>query len=282
LNAEVNVEKGAALRTKIIKVAALSRRLWWSALIVLAGMAIMIRLGFWQLDRLAQRRAYNAELVHQLALPPLSLAGDVLPIELRAGGDLAALKNRSATARGTYDFSHQVVLKLQSWQGQPGAHLITPLLIEGSSRAELAVLVDRGWVPYTEATPQSLPQFDEPGPVTVTGFIQLSQPLPTDSSRPAGPQTEWYRLDIAALQAQMPYQLLPVYIQQSPPPGPGGNVKLPYRVEPVFDLSDGPHLSYAIQWYSFALIFGGGYVYYVYKNAAAFMPHQGEDTHEYN
>ena len=252
------------------KVAALSRRLWWSALVVLVGMAIMIRLGFWQLDRLAQRRAYNATLVHQLALPPLSLAGGALPVELSEGSNLTALKNRSASARGTYDFSRQVVLKLQNWEGAPGAHLITPLLIEGSSRA---VLVDRGWVPYTE----SQHQFDEPGPVTVTGLIQLSQPLPAAQAappKPGDPQTDWYRLDIAAIQAQMPYQLLPVYIQQSPPPG--GNSTLPYRVEPVFDLSDGPHLGYAIQWYSFALIFGGGYGYYVYKNAAAFMPHQGE------
>jgi surfeit locus 1 family protein len=261
------------MAVQMIKVAALSRRLWWSALIVLIGMAVMVRLGFWQLDRLAQRRAYNAALAHQLALPPLPLAGDTLPVELRDSGDLTALKNRSASARGTYDFSHQVVLKLQNWEGAPGVHLITPLLIEGGSRA---VLVDRGWVPYTEATPESQRQFDEPGPVTVTGLIQLSQPLPAASSQPAGPQAEWYRLDIAAIQAQMPYPLLPITIQQSPPPG--GNVKLPYRVEPVLDLSDGPHLSYAIQWYSFALIFGGGYIYYVYKNAAAFMPHQGEDA----
>jgi surfeit locus 1 family protein len=275
LNAEVNVEKGTPYRTKMGKAAALARRLWWSALIVLAGMAIMIRLGFWQLDRLAERRASNAELVRQLALPPLSLSGDALPAELRAGADLTALKNRAASARGTYDFSHQVVLKLQSWQGQPGAHLITPLLIEGSSRA---VLVDRGWVPYAEATPQALPQFDEPGPVTVTGRIQLSQPLPAASARPTSLQADWYRLDIAAIQAQVPYQLLPIAIQQSPPPGRGGIAKLPYRVEPVFDLSDGPHLSYAIQWYSFALIFGGSYVIYVYKNAARLMPHQGENA----
>ncbi len=232
----------------------------------------MVRLGFWQLDRLAQRRASNAELVQQLALPPLSLAGDALPAELVDGGDLTALKNRAASARGTYDFSHQVVLKLQNWQGQPGVHLITPLLIEGSSRAVLAVLVDRGWVPYAEAAPDSQRQFDEPGPVTVTGRFQLSQPLPAAATQPGSPQAEWYRLDIAALQAQVPYPLLPVYIQQSPPPG--GNVKLPYRVEPVYDLSDGPHLSYAIQWYSFAVIFGGGYGYYVYKNAARFMPHK--------
>ncbi len=255
----------------------LSRQLWWSAIIVLVAMAVMIRLGFWQLDRLAQRRASNAELIHQLALPPLSLASNTLPVELAAGSDVTALKNRAASVRGTYDFSHQVVLKLQSWEGQPGVHLVTPLIIEGSSQA---ILVDRGWVPYSEATPENQRQFDEPGPVAVTGRIELSQPLPAAATQPGSPQTEWYRLDIAAIQAQMPYPLLPVYIQQSPPAG--GNAELPYRVEPVYDLSDGPHLSYAIQWYSFAGILGGVYITYVYKNAARFMPHKETILNEIN
>ncbi len=259
------------------KVVTLSRQLWWSATIVLVAMAVMIRLGFWQLDRLAQRRASNAALIHQLALPPLSLVGGTLPVELAAGSDLTALKNRATSVRGTYDFSHQVVLKLQSWEGQPGVHLITPLLIEGNSQA---VLVDRGWVPYSETAPDHQRQFDEPGSVTVTGRIELSQPLPAAAAQPGSPQTEWYRLDIAAIQAQVPYPLLPVYIQQSPLPG--GNAKLPYRVEPVYDLSDGPHLSYAIQWYSFAVILGCVYVYYVYKNAARFMPHKETILNEIN
>ena len=256
----------------MINIATLGRRLWWPTLLVLVGMGVLVRLGFWQLDRLALRQAYNAETAHRLALPPLLLTGDALPVELGQGGDVAALKNRPASARGAYDFSHQVVLKLQNWQGAPGVHLVTPLLIEDSSRA---VLVDRGWVPDAEAAPEKQHQFDEPGPVAVTGLIQLSQTLPAAPSKPAGPQADWYRLDIAAIQAQMPYQLLPVYIQQSPPPG--GDSTLPYRVEPVFDLSDGPHLGYAVQWYIFALIFGGGYGYYVYKHAASFMPHKGED-----
>jgi surfeit locus 1 family protein len=233
-----------------------NRRWWWSTLLVLLGMAVLIRLGFWQLDRLAERRAYNAETAQQLALPPLSLTGESLP------DDLTNLKTRRATAHGEFDFSRQVALKHQNWMNAPGIHLITPLVIEGSSRA---VLVDRGWVPTDQAAAENWSQFDESGPVTVTGFIQLSQTLPEDSantgqSMPAGPQSEWYRVDIGAIQTQMPYELLPIYILQSPS---GDNSRLPYRVEPEFDLSDGPHLGYAIQWYIFALILGVIYVRYV-------------------
>ena len=47
---------------------------------------------------------------------------------------------------------------------------------------------------------------------------------------------------------------------------PTDNNRLPYRDEPVFDLSDGPHIGYAIQWFTFALILGLGYIGYVGKH----------------
>ncbi len=48
--------------------------------------------------------------------------------------------------------------------------------------------------------------------------------------------------------------LLPVYLLQSP--APEGNVTLPYRSEPEVDLSEGPHLGYALQWFAFAITAG--------------------------
>ncbi len=246
-----------------------NRRWWWTTLLVLLGMALLARLGFWQLDRLGQRRARNTELVQQLALPPLSLTGESLP------DDLTSLRNRTASARGTFDFSHQIALKHQNWMNAPGIHLIAPLVIEGSSRA---VLVDRGWLPTDQAAPESWSGFDEVGPVTAVGSVQLSQTLPGNTSPiPAYPQTEWYRVDIDAIQAQMPYDLLPIYILQLP--ADDGRAALPYRIEPEFDLSDGPHLGYAIQWYIFALILGIIYVRVVSKNRAGY-PSPGGNAEE--
>lgn len=226
------------------------RRYWLSTLLVLAAVAVMVRLGFWQLNRLEQRRARNVRIARQLALPPLALTGNnLLP------DDLSGLKTRRVTARGRFDFSRQVALIYQNYRNQAGIHLITPLLIEGSNRA---VLVDRGWIPQADALPAAWPRFDEPGPVDVTGFIRLPETRPRTDT---GPQTGWFRVDVAALQAQMPYELLPIYIQQSPPAG--AETALPYRTAPEFDLSDGPHLGYAIQWYLFAVILAAGYAGYL-------------------
>ena len=237
-----------------------SRQYWWATLVVIFGMIVLARLGIWQLDRLEQRKARNVEIARQLELPPLSLTGEAM-----LGDDLIGLKNRRATARGEFDFSHQMALLYQNLHDTPGIHLITPLVIEGSSQA---VLVDRGWVPVDQAAQENWPQFDEPGPVSVTGFIRLSETLPARSgdasqSQVARPQSDWYRVDIKAIQGQAPYDLLPVYILQAPPEG--RDITLPYEVEPGFDLSNGPHLGYAIQWFLFALILGIIYISYINK-----------------
>ncbi|RME50421.1 MAG: SURF1 family protein [Caldilineae bacterium] len=247
--------------------AAMVSRQWrWATLLVLAGMLVLARLGIWQLDRLEQRRARNAQTAQQLALPPLPLTGDPLP------ADLESLKLRQASARGTFDFGHQIVLKLQNWNdasvpdslGAPvqavGVDVITPLVIAGTSKA---VLVNRGWLPEAEASPERLAAYNQPsGEVTVVGRIALSQKPPRGPAPPpATPQQAWYRVDIEAIQPQMPYELLPIYLVQSPDGAEPGT--LPYRRTIEVDLSEGRHMGYAIQWFAFSLLLGGGYVYYI-------------------
>jgi surfeit locus 1 family protein len=259
---------GLSLLTRLF-----SRQWWWVTLVILLGMAVLARLGVWQLDRLEQRRARNAELIQQLALPPLALPGEPLP------DDLSSLRNRRASVSGVFDFSHQVALIHQNWMNTPGIHLIAPIVIEGSSQA---VLVDRGWLPTDQAAPETWSRFDEAGPLRVIGFIQLSQTLPAGSQARAQLvqtelQPEWYRVDIQAIQAQMPYELLPFYVLQSPPDSGSGD--LPYRADPEFDLSEGPHLGYAIQWFIFALILGIIYVSYVSKKESSRLATE-QNAHE--
>ena len=105
--------------------------------------------------------------------------------------------------------------------------------------------------------------------MTVTGYIRLTEAPPQPESGPkqtfqtgertaTSLQLEWYRVDIDAIQAHLPYEVHPIYLQQSS--SDGERVNLPYRIEPQIDLSDGPHLGYATQWYLFALILGVGYI----------------------
>ena len=248
-----------------------SRKWWWTTLLVIAAAGVMARLGVWQLDRLAQRRAFNTRVSAQLAQPPLELIGETLAADpaLRSGQALVDMEYRSVTVSGTYDFSQQVALRNQVWDaGQAtdriGVHLLTPLVIAGTDQA--AIIVDRGWIPLEQAAPEAWSKFDEPGTVEVKGVIRLSQSRGDfgSVSDPAGDLREWNLVNLPRIGEQISRPLLPVYIQQSPAPPWRA---LPYRTQPELDLSEGPHFGYAVQWFVFAAMLGIGYPFYVRQSS---------------
>ena len=218
-------------------------------------MIVLARLGIWQLDRLAQRRASNAVIAASLETPPFDLNNTPIPL------DLSSWENRLVDASGSFDYDRQILLKVQNWDSRAGVHLITPLVMDDGQKA---VLVDNGWIPDAERGVEARSAYDVPGEVTIDGYIALSQALSRGSAAtPEGPQDEVYRVDIAEIQQQLPYELLPFYIIQSPV---DNNAALPYRLERQIDLSEGPHLSYAVQWFIFSIGLGVAYLLFVRKN----------------
>jgi surfeit locus 1 family protein len=221
-------------------------------LTIIALTLLFVFLGFWQLQRLGQRRAANARIIARMDQPALALDGSALNPEQ---ADL-----RRATVRGVYDPAHEIVLRNRTYNDSPGVHVITPLRISGS---DAAILVDRGWIPYDQADPARRAAFAPPaGAVEVPGILRRPQTrttalTPADVAPADGsPLTAWHRVDIARIQAQTPYPLLPVFMEQA---RTEGAFALP-RPDPDIALDEGPHLFYAIQWFAFALIASLGYV----------------------
>lgn len=239
----------------------LSRQWWWTTLLVLAAVGVMVRLGLWQLERLAQRRAFNARVLAQQTQPPLELVGAAL------AADLAAMEYRTVTVTGSYDHSQEVLLRNQVRNDRLGVHLLTPLRIAGSGQA---VLVDRGWVPAEQAAAALRAQFAEPGQVTVRGIIRRSQPrpdfggVPDPPTAPGGRLEAWNTVNLERIAQQTGDPLLPIYIQQAPDPAWAG---LPARSQPVLDLTEGSHLGYAVQWFIFAVILALGYPRFLWLQA---------------
>jgi surfeit locus 1 family protein len=229
-----------------------SKRWRWATLLVLVLTAVFIRLGIWQLDRLEQRRAQNAAIVAVLDTPPYQMAAAPMP-------DAQQIPGRWVTVTGTYDLDHQMLLILQNWQNRAGVNLITPLLLDGG---DTAVLIDRGWIPNEEQ--DNLAAYDVSGPVTLTAYVALPETLGRQTSPDPTFQPEIYRVDTAVLQTQLPYDLQPVYLVQ--PPDEAGNMAWPYRQPREVDISDGPHLGYALQWFAFTLISLVGYAYFVRRS----------------
>lgn len=229
-----------------------------TTLLVILAIGVMIRLGFWQLDRLSQRRALNARVSAQIDAPLLDLNADI-PVD-----QLNDMEYRSIEVVGTYDFSQEVILRNRVHGDQLGYAVITPLKIQGS---DYSVLVERGWIPLDKANPAQRTQFDEPGVVTVKGILRMSQTQPafaggTDPTLTPGQSRldTWNMVNVGRIQQQVSLKLLPVYIQESPDPTWTG---MPYRGISMPDLSDGPHLSYAIQWFLFSTVLGAGYPIFV-------------------
>jgi surfeit locus 1 family protein len=235
-----------------------SRRWRWvtlGAIIIASG---LLSLGFWQLDRLGERRAHNALLESRLNAPPIELTGQPL--------DPESHEFRRVIVRGEYDHANEVLLRSRSLNGMPGSDVLTPLRIAGS---EETVLVNRGWAPLLDFQGDQLSQYQQTGPVELEGIVRLSQPqrsmiTPPDRIPEGGRLIPWFRADVERIGSQIPYPLLPFYVEQTSPRASDA-VPVPH---PDLDTQDqGPHLGYAIQWFSFALIGLGGYAALVLQHA---------------
>jgi surfeit locus 1 family protein len=236
------------------------RRTLSAGLTVLVVAIIFVGLGFWQLARLDQRRAFNAEMADRLQAAPLVLTGADL------GEPVDSLKYRPVVARGEYDAAHEQSLVNQFWQGQLGVRLVAPLVITGSDRA---VLVDRGWIPDVDATPERWSKYGETGTVEVRGWIMPGQ---DGSGRPAQFTSEprtWLRVDTQQMQPQIGHPLLPFYIQPAPK---ADGTSPPLRSDLTLDLSEGPHLGYAITWFGLAVAVLAGFVALVHSGRLAQKP----------
>ncbi len=221
-----------------------SRRLVKLLIVALLVVATCVALGIWQIARLHQKQQFNDALVAGLAAPAAPL--DRL---LTAGADPDALRYRRVEATGTYDMEHEFVLYGRTQDSQAGNHLLTPLRLSDGG----AILVDRGWVPLNVDTPGAAVAAPPTGEIRVRGVLFSSEGgAPGEEEPSEAGATTIAELDLTAIRSRLPYPIAPLYLllQEQSPSQPE---ELP-RAAPLPEPSDGPHLSYAVQWFTFAII----------------------------
>lgn len=226
----------------------LRRPAWVMLGSVAVGLAILfVNLGLWQLRRLGEVRLDNAVAIARLAAEPVPIELAVHPAaDLVVAGE--EHRFRRVVATGEFEPREEVLVRSQTNGGVAGFHVITPLVTDRA-----AILVNRGWVPLEFDTPP-VPAAPPQGTVTLTLVLQATRERgrlgPED---PRGEADVVNRVDIARLGSQIEHPLYPVYgLEVAERDG------LPVPVAlPEFD--DGPHLSYAIQWFAFAVIAVGGF-----------------------
>ncbi len=234
----------------------LRRPVWLAGIVLaLAAIVLFVALGFWQLRRLDEKRAFNELVEDRLAAPTVEL--DALLAE--AGGDPEAIRFRRTRVTGTFAAAEEVLLAGRSYRGQPGYHVLTPFVID----ADRAVLVDRGWVPFDIAGPP-VPLAPPGRSLTLSGIVDTNRYGRTfGSPGPDGRVTRIGSVDLARLDEQTAADLLPVYVTLD---GVAGDTPQPVPVGPA-PLGEGPHLAYAVQWVLFAVVVLIGFPVLAYRTA---------------
>lgn len=218
-----------------------ARRPFWifSHLFALTVVGSFIAFGFWQLDRLDSRKESNELIEARIAdRIELTAAPD-------AGSTGAQLDYRSVRATVRFIEPDFVRVVNRSQGGAAGEHVVAIVeLMDGS-----ALAVNRGFVP-TNAEVDLAPVPD--GPVEITGWLRATVDRGIIGATDSGQGDRLPRLDTERVASRLGRPLPAVWLQQAPSEG-GAGASFPDPV-PLPPIDEGPHLSYAVQWFTFATL----------------------------
>ncbi len=222
-------------------------------LLVLVLMVTMVNLGLWQVRRLHERQHFNRTVSERLAAPVTS--DDEA---LAAATDERPWEWRRVSVTGTYVDHPPIEVVNRSVDGQQGRQILGAVRTAGGT----VVVIDRGFLPVTVAIPPA-----PTGSVTVVGRVRTSEVrhLGQNTDDPNAVLTQVRRVDLRVVGRQFAPTVAPVYLQalQTDPPDAAALAPMPLP-----DLTDeGPHLSYAIQWFIFTACAAVGWVLAVRRSA---------------
>lgn len=208
-----------------------------SHLFVVTMIVVMVNLGFWQLRRLDERRASNAEIVAASELPAVDLAGFARPLDYAA-----------AQVSGTYRPEHEVLVANRSFEGASGFWIVTPLELDDGR----IVAVVRGWVPRLVTAGIDPRPTDPPGGnVTVAGLAFESVRGGRIGAVDEGETPQISRMDIDRYEEVTGLDVIDRWLRlRTQDPAQAGDLPVPVPPPP---LDEGPHLSYAVQWFCFSV-----------------------------
>ncbi|MBO0741086.1 MAG: SURF1 family protein [Hyphomicrobiaceae bacterium] len=223
----------------------------WPSVLAVAGVAVLIGLGNWQISRKAWKEGLIAQIGARTPAPPISLS-EALQL-WREGGDVEYLHVRVS---GRFLHTRERHVFAIDERLGPGFHVYTPL---ETPEGQL-VLVNRGFVPTALKDPSQRSAGQVDGQVTLSGLMRRPTPggIFTPASDPA--RNLFYWPDYPAMLASVPeagrgdLSAVPFFLEADAEPASSGGfprggvtrLTLPNR-----------HLEYALTWYGLALTLVG-------------------------
>ena len=220
----------------------LRRPAWVFMHLVVFGIAVsFLSLGRWQLERLNERQAANEQISQRL---------DDEATEWLAGSFGKPPEYVRLEITGEFQPAEEVLLRSQVNLGRPGFDVLTPFYLDEAT----AVVVNRGWVPFDLDQPPVREAPPPVGTVTVRGFVRH----PLVRTRVSGGVQDGIvsSVDLAAMEQLTGAALESFYIELTEI---DDRVSALPIIDNSVDLSDGPHLAYAVQWFAFTVVGVVGY-----------------------
>lgn len=212
----------------------------WPTVAAVAGIALTLALGNWQLGRGQEKNALKAQIEQRAQSAMIHVSVAVL--------EARDVELRRVEARGTFEPKYAVLIDNRVLRGVVGYHVIMPLKLAEGSRY---VLVNRGWVAGTRDRSR-LPELKTPaGPVTVSGlavvpgkrFLELS-----DRTTEGG---VWQNLTLERYRQAMPIAIQPFVIRQDRGSAPDDGLVREWEAP---DYGVDKHYGYAFQWFALAAL----------------------------
>lgn len=210
-------------------------------IVFLLILPILLRLGFWQLDRAEEKKALIDVFKKQDQLGPLKITEKLTFNE--------KLNYRTAQVSGSYNRNKQIFIDNKIYQGKTGVNVMTPFKIQNS---EYSILVNRGWVPMV-IDRSVLPKINTPiKKINLSGKIKIlskksftvGEKFQSNQGWPA--LVQWLNID--DLEKKSGLKLLP-YIFLLNEKEQSGYIRdwKPVVMQPE------KSISYAVQWFALAL-----------------------------
>jgi surfeit locus 1 family protein len=210
-------------------------------IVALALICLCLIAAQWQYNRGIDRHARNSMIEANIAAPIISLTS--------AASDLVKNEWRTFSTAGSFDASQTILLRNRYFEGKYGFEFLT---LFTSSNGE-KFWVDRGWiVAGKDALTAPIIPNTPAGTVEITGRLRLDTSLPRGSffALPAsgsGLISKWNAQNEVVTEGFY----LDLLNGSTTDLTPNVAAQLP-------ELSDGPHMAYALQWVFFAGLVGYG------------------------
>jgi surfeit locus 1 family protein len=225
---------------------------WWATLATLAGVALTVALGFWQLGRADTKLALQMRIDTLAKEAPLVIGAQTVNVD-----DVLL---RRVQVRGRFEPRHVVFIDNRVHKHQAGYHVLMPLRIAGEAQAggEKYVLVNRGWVAAGSERKRAPAVKTPEGEVVVSGMATPPGERFLELSSQVAEGNIWQNMVLARYRQATKLDVQPVIIQQTSTVDDGL-----VRDWPPADLKRNTHLAYAVQWFALAAAI---FIYYVVIN----------------